>query len=218
MLRSFYQKHRRKIDRVDQFLLGNPILERGLVLAPIVVTCTSISNALVLSGAFAIITILTILITYFIPKKLPYTIRVILSAAVAACIFVPLSFWLRERMPEAVFSLGVYLPLLATNSLVVQKSESRYHHERLPVMAAQLFTASLGFSATALATAFVRELFGKGTLFGQPVEWVTRTAPALLMPFGGFILLGFFAALLQKFRLYLEKQPRKKGRKEDRHA
>ena len=218
MLRRFYQSRRKSIDRFDQFLLGNPILERGLVLAPIVVTCTSLANALALSGAFAVITILTILFTYFIPKKMPYTIRVILSAAVAAVIFLPVSFWMRARMPEAVFNLGVYLPLMVSNSLVVQKSESRYHHETLPVMLVQLITASLGFAGTALAVAFVRELFGKGTLFGRPVEWVTRTAPALLLPFCGFLLLGFLAAALQKLRLYLEKPPREKGRKEDRHA
>ena len=87
-MRNFYQKHRSRWELYDQFLLGNPILERGLVLAPIVVTCTTLANALALSAAFAVITIFTILFSYFIPKKLPYTIRVILNAAIAALLFI----------------------------------------------------------------------------------------------------------------------------------
>lgn len=218
MLARFYHKHREKLEHLDQFLLGNPILERGLVLAPIVVTCTSMKNAAILSGAFASITILTILITYFIPKKLPYTIRVILNAAVASLIFVPLSMLILRWEPDALYSLGVYLPLLTTNSLIVQKSESRYHHERLPVMLIQLATACLGFAATAAVTGAIREIFGKGQFCGEAVSFVSHTTPALLLPFSGFVLLGFLAAALQKLRLHLEKPPRPKHPKEDPHA
>ncbi|MGI5893237.1 MAG: Rnf-Nqr domain containing protein [Candidatus Merdivicinus sp.] len=218
MLRRFYQNHRVKLEKLDQFLLGNPILERGLVLAPVVVTCTSLWNALFLSASFSIITVFTICITFFIPKKLPYTIRVILNAAIATFLFIPLSLLIRQKWPEMILSLGVYLPLLATNSLIVQKSESRYHHESFPVMLIQLLSACLGFTVTAFLVALVRELFGKGTLFGIAVNGIQITTPALLLPFCGFLLLGFLAAILQKIRLYLEKPPRRKQRKETHHV
>ena len=218
MIRSFYQKHHRTWEKYDQFLFNNPILERGLVIAPIVVTCTSLSNALTLSAAFACITILTIAVTYAIPKKLPYTIRVILNAAIAALMFLPVSMAVRRWQPEAVYQLGVYLPLLATNSLIVQKSESRYHRQKFPVMLAQLATASLGFAAVAVLTGTVREILGKGMLLGRPIEGITWTVPSLLLPFGGFLLVGFLAALLQKFRLWMEKPPRKPQKEEQHHV
>ncbi len=218
MLRKFYQKHRNQLEKLDQFLLGNPIVERGLVLAPIVVTCTSLNNALILSGAFAVITILTIFITWFVPKNIPYTFRVILNAALASLIFVPISALILHKQPNVIYSLGVYLPLLTTNSLIVQKSESRYHKEKLSVMLVQLLTASLGFAAIAVIIGTVREILGKGTLLGKPLAFITQTTPALLLPFGGFILLGFLAAILQKFRKYLNTPPAKKKRKESSHV
>ncbi len=217
MLKKFYHRHRARWDQLDQFLLGNPVLERGLVLAPIVVACTSVQNALLLSAAFSAITILTVFLTYFIPKKLPYTIRVIANAAIASLIFVPVYHILQKYWPEIVYNVGIYLPLIATNSLIVQKSESRYHRQKIPVMLVQLFTASIGFSAVAVMIGAVRELFGKGMLMGTPVKIIRFTAPALLLPCCGFILLGFLAAVLQKYRLHLEKPLRKPPHKENRH-
>lgn len=217
MLKKFYLKHRERWDLLDQFLLGNPVLERGLVLAPIVVACTSLQNALLLSAAFACITVLTILLTYFIPKKLPYTIRVIANAAAASLIFVPVYLFLQKYWPETVYNVGIYLPLLATNSLIVQKSESRYHKQKIPVMLIQLATASAGFAAAAVIIGSVRELFGKGSWMGTPVHAIAIPAPALLLPCCGFILLGFLAAALQKYRLHLEKPPKETPDKENRH-
>ena len=63
MIRKFYQKHRATIEKYDQFLLNNPVLERGLVVAPVIVTCNSLQNACALSIAFAFITILSVFLT-----------------------------------------------------------------------------------------------------------------------------------------------------------
>lgn len=213
-MRNFYQKHRSRWELYDQFLLGNPILERGLVLAPIVVTCTTLANALALSAAFAVITIFTVLLSYFVPKKLPYTIRVILNAAIAALLFIPTVYLVRGIWPEAVYQLGVYLPLLATNSLIVQKSESRYHQQKLPVMMVQLITAAIGFAAVAAIVGTVREVFGKGMILGRPIEGLSWTVSSMALPFCGFLLVGFLAAALQKFRFWLAK-PMHKMKKED---
>ena len=69
MIRRFYQNHRATIEKYDQFLLNNPVLERGLVVAPIIVTCNTLGNACALSIAFAFITLLAVALTFFIPRK-----------------------------------------------------------------------------------------------------------------------------------------------------
>ena len=212
MIRKFYQSHRETIEKLDQFLLYNPVLERGLVIAPIIVVCNSLSNACALSVAFSFITVLSVLVTYFFPTRIPYTIRVILNSMAASLLFIPAVLLLRKWVPEAIFNLGIYLPLLVTNSLIIQKSESRYHTEKFAVMLVQLLTAAAGFSAVACGVGALREFFGKGTLMGQPVDGALFTAPALLLPFAGFLIVGFLAAGVQKFRNFLEKPPRKKER------
>ena len=56
MLRKLYQKHRTTVNKFDAVLLNNPVLERGLVIAPVIVAANSLKNALSLGVAFAIIT------------------------------------------------------------------------------------------------------------------------------------------------------------------
>lgn len=216
MIRRFYQTHRETIEKFDQFFLNNPVLERGLVIAPVIVTCNTLANACALSLAFACITLLSILLTFFIPRRIPYTIRVIANAIVASLLFIPAVLLLEHFFPESIFNLGIYLPLLVTNSLIVQKSESRYHQEKLPVMLAQLLAAAAGFALAACAVGALRELLGKGTLMGRPVEGMPFSVPAVLLPFAGFLIVGFLAAGIQKLRHFLNK-PIRKQKERARH-
>lgn len=82
-MRRFYEKHREKFDRFDDLLLQNPVLERGLTIAPVIVAGNSVKNGLALGLAFCVITMVTIAVTYLIPKKLPYTLQVIFNALLA---------------------------------------------------------------------------------------------------------------------------------------
>lgn len=215
MIRRFYQNHRATIEKYDQFLLNNPVLERGLVVAPIIVTCNTLGNACALSIAFAFITLLAVALTFFIPRKIPYTLRVIVNAILASLLFIPAVLLLQRFFPESIFNLGIYLPLLVTNSLIVQKSESRYHQEKFSVMLLQLLAAAAGFALAACLVGGFREAFGKGTLMGRPLEELSFTIPALSLPFAGFLIVGFLAAGLQKLRNFLRRPVPKK--EDDRH-
>ena len=127
MIRKLYQENRTLLNKFDAVLLNNPILERGLVIAPVIVAANTLKNGISLSVAFTFITFFTILIAYFIPKSLNYTFRVIGNAAIAALVFIPTAMLVEKFIPGTVQNLGIYLPLLATNSLIIQKSESRFH-------------------------------------------------------------------------------------------
>ncbi len=50
----------------------------------------------------------------------------------------------------------------------------------------------LGFSFVVCLLSLVRELFGSGSLWGSPVEFITIKVQGLLVPFSGFILLAFW--------------------------
>ena len=73
----FYEKHKSVMDKIDGLFLGNTVLERGLVVSPVIVAATTLQNSVILAIAYAVITFLTVFCTSFIPKRLPYTIRVI---------------------------------------------------------------------------------------------------------------------------------------------
>ncbi len=211
MIRKFYQTHRKTFERFNYLLLENPVLERGLTIAPVIVAATTVKNGLALSIAFAIITVCTITATYFIPKQVPYTLSVIANALVASVFFIPATMLVDRLFPGTVFQLGIYLPLLVTNSLIIQKSFSRFHQAPFGQMMVQLLSAAGGFFLVTMAVSVLREVLGAGTLFDKPLD-ITFTIPALTLPFGGFLVTGLLAAAVQALRLYLgsAERPRKK--------
>lgn len=203
MRRTFYQRHRRTIERTNGLFFANPVLERGLVLAPVVVASYNCVNSLILGISFFCITFFTVLVSSFIPKKIPYTIRTTLYTLIACAFFVPTAIWMEQMFPQTVFRIGVFLPLLAANSLIVVKSESRFHKHRLGRMIVDLFCHCLGFFWVILLVGGIRELVGSGTLFGFPIQGAF-TVPAALMPFSGFILVGLLAAAVRRIKFSLE--------------
>ncbi len=208
MIRKLYQENRTVFNKFDAVLLNNPILERGLVIAPVIVAANTLKNGVSLSIAFTIITFFTIVIAYFIPKNLNYTFRVIVNAAIAALVFIPTAMFVEKLIPATVQNLGIYLPLLATNSLIIQKSESRFHKMNFVAMLLRVFCNCIGFSIVALLMGFVREVMGNGSIFGKPIEGFMIKVPAFLFPFMGFILIGFMAALVKQLVFYLNSKPK----------
>lgn len=215
----FYQKHRESFDKFDAVLLNNPVLERGLTIAPVIVAGNSVVNGVGLSIAFGIITFFTVLTTLFVPKRLPYTFRVIANALVASLFYIPAAMYVEHLFPGSQFNLGIYLPLLVVNSLIVQKSESRFHKQPFLQMLLQLFCNIVGFFLVTFVVSAIREVLGKATFLGQPVSWMPFKASAVLLPFGGFLIVGFLAAFVKRFTGFLtspipEKNSKRKRKKE----
>lgn len=203
MRRTFYQRHRKSIALFDGLLLGNPILERGLIIAPVVVASYNNKNSLILGLSFFFITYITVFASSFIPKGIPYTIRTIIYTLIACVVFIPTAGLMNNLFPQSIFSIGVFLPLLVANSLIVVKSESRFHKRRRGYMMADLFFNCVGFFCVIVLVGTIREFLGSGSFLGTPIPGMF-TAQAVLMPFSGFIIVGFLAAIVQKIKNALE--------------
>ncbi|MGI5895906.1 MAG: Rnf-Nqr domain containing protein [Oscillospiraceae bacterium] len=203
MTRNFYRENRSFFDAIDGFLLKNTVLEKGLVVAPVVVVSNSLKNGVALSIAFGVITFLTVFATSFISKRIPHTLRVILGVLFAGVVYIPTAMLIDLVLPGASYQIGVFLPLMITNSLIVWRSESRFHRESKPRMIGDLICHILGFLAVISLVGAVREIWGSGTLWDVKVPFAVNPVGGILLPFAGFILLGFLAALLHRYNNYL---------------
>lgn len=208
MFRTFYRNHREQIDQFDGFLVNNTVLERGLVIAPVIVAANTLQNALILGMSFILITFFAIFIASFVPKKLPYTIRVILYVFISALLFMPVAWLMDFIFPDSLFKVGIFLPLLVTNSLIVTKTETRFFREKRGRMLLDVLSHVAGFFVVIVVVGAIRELFGNGTIMNQAVHLPFKLY-VLMLPFGGFILLGFLSAAVQRFRLYLRDSVKK---------
>lgn len=63
MLNHFYQKNKEKLQKYNGLLMTNPIMERGFILAPIIVASYNTQNSVALGIGFALITFITVMLS-----------------------------------------------------------------------------------------------------------------------------------------------------------
>lgn len=177
---------------LDGLFRQNIVLMSGIVTAPIIVAATSGERAIVLVLSFFMISYPGILLCRFISKKIVYTVRTMLYAAVAAVLFIPTLLLLEMWFPETTNSVVIYIELLTVNSLLLAKTEGRFYLKPYGEMAVDALIYVLGYAFAAFAVGIIRELLAFGTFFGK--HCFEPLMPAAKSPFFGFLLVGVLAA------------------------
>lgn len=181
-------------------ILGeNIVLSSLMVISPVIICGNTLKNAEALIYAFNSITFLSVLVSSFVPRKLPYALKVIIYALISSIVYIPIRMAANEFFPDSITRIGIYYPLLAVNSLIVFQSEAKLFRMKRGKMIASLFFYILGFDAVMLITGFIRELFAFGTINGKIVD-IDTTISGLSQPFGGFIFLGIMCGVYRKIR------------------
>lgn len=182
----------------------NPILVSGMVIAPVIVLANNFSDAAMLITAFSLITFFTLVISSFVPKSIVYTIRIILYTLIGAVVYIPSVMLLEYLMPEGVEAIGIFFPLFITNSFIVSRSESIFFLETKGKMLLDIVFCIIGYDAAVLIFAALREILASGTIGGK-MTGMPASFRVFEHPFGGFILLGFFAALFRSILLLIKR-------------
>lgn len=182
----------------------NPILVSGMVIAPVIVLANNFNDAVMLVAAFSLITFFTLVISSFVPKSIVYTIRIILYTLIGAIVYIPSVILLEYLMPEGVEAIGIFFPLFITNSFIVTRSESIFFMETKGKMLLDIIFCIIGYDAAVLIFAAVREILASGTIGGK-ITGMPASFRVFEHPFGGFILLGLFAALFRSILLLIKR-------------
>lgn len=186
-------------------ILGDNIVLSGLmVISPVIMCGDTLKNAEALIYAFSAITFLSVLISSFVPKKLPYTAKIIIYAVISSLVYIPVKLAAKEFYPDSIERIGIYYPLLAVNSLIVFQTEAKFFRMKKADMIVSLIFCILGFDIVMLITGFLRELFAYGTINSKIVD-VNTLIGGLSQPFGGFIFLGLMCGAYRWIRSLVSK-------------
>lgn len=176
----------------------NPVLVQAVGLCPVIAMATTLKGSALLALVAATAITLCELIASVFLKAVPRWVRTGLYIILGGAIITPFMILIEKLNPELFGSLGIYLPVMAVNSLLVLRCE-RFAVKLSPSAALKDgFTASLGYAAVLLLVGTVREILGSGSIAGFKF-YEGRTLSGLLLPFGGFLMLGFAAAALRTF-------------------
>ena len=181
----------------------NPLLVQLLGVCPALATTTELSSALGMGTAFTMVLIFSNIIISLIKGFIPDSIRIPCYIVVIASLVTVTELIIHAYFPATYEALGIFIPLIVVNCIILGRAEA--FASRHGLWASFLDAAGMGAGYTiALALiASCREIFGSGTLLGQPIN-IAGLPPVLflVLPGGAFLTMGLLFAALNYLSRY----------------
>lgn len=184
----------------------NPTLVLMLGMCPTLAVTTSAMNGLGMGLTTAAVLALSNLIISVLRKIIPNRVRIPAFIVIIASFVTVIELLLEAYIPALNDALGVYIPLIVVNCIILGRAES-YAYSNPPIPS--LFDGigmGLGFTFALTCIGAVRELLGAGTVFGFGImpDSYTPIGIFVLAP-GAFFVLACLTALQNYIKLKGEK-------------
>ncbi len=179
----------------------NPVLVQVIGMCPTLGVTTSAINGLGMGLSTTAVLICSNIVISLMRKFIPSKIRIPAFIVVIATFVTMVGMLLKAYIPELDDALGLFIPLIVVNCLILARAES-FASKNTPIKSAvDGIGMGLGFTLALTALGVVREILGNGTLFGLSL-FGAYYQPALLfiLPPGAFLSLGFLLAGFNKFK------------------
>ena len=178
----------------------NPVFVLALGLCPTLAVTTTAVNGLsmgvatlfVLFGSNVVISILK----NVIPDKTRVTAYVVIIATFVSVV----QMLIHAYYPAIYDSLGIFLPLIVVNCIVLGRAEAFAAKNTVIHSALDGLGTGLGFTFALTLLACLRELLGTGKIFGNIVFPEDYGVLIFVLAPGAFIVLGYLIALMNKLR------------------
>lgn len=178
----------------EGFFSKNPVLISGLALPFAVMVSVNLKSAVALSITMAGTVIPTVLLASLIGQKLPKWICAIIYTVFSMVMVVTCAALILPMFPEIVDALGVYIPIVAVNTMLLWLCSKYSSDKPSPWMAlVDAVMYSLGFAFAICLISLLREYFGNNTIWGVAVNFPIKFS-GLQIAFSGFILVAFLNA------------------------
>ncbi len=184
-------------------VISNPVFVLALGLCPVLAVSTSLDNALGMSAGVLFVLLGSNIIVAAIRKAVPSMVRLPVFIVVIATFVTIVGLVFEAYVPALYDSLGIYLPLIVVNCIILGRAEAYASKNTIIFSIADALGASVGFMLALLIISLFRQLLGAGELsvFGAVLFQlpVLGEHPMLLfiLPSGAFLVIGLMLALFR---------------------
>ncbi len=194
----------------DGLLYKNPILVQLLGICATLAVTTSVKNGIAMGLSTTAVLVCSNLFISLLRKFIMKEVRIASYIVVISGFVTAVELLIKAFLPEINKSLGVFIPLIVVNCIILSRAES-FASKNTPVMSVLdgLFMG-LGFTVALICVSAIRELIGAGELLGFRVL-PNSYEPALIfiMSAGAFFTLACVVAGANKLLSVLEKKHKK---------
>jgi len=214
----------------DGLITQNPVLVQLLGMCSTMAITTSMFNGIGMGLSVLIILTCCNIVISALRKVIPNDIRIAIYVVVIAGFVTVVDLMLQAYIPALASALGVFIPLIVVNCIIIGRAESFAAKNGIGASALDGIFQGIGYTVVLVIMCVIREFLGQGTFGGgfidvangfritmdgsgggiqlMPAEF---GALAMILPFGGFLTLGCLIAAVQYF---MRKSDEKKAKKE----
>lgn len=177
----------------------NPVLRLVLGTCPTLAVTTMASNAIGMGAAATLVLIGSNLVISLTRKIIPDKVRIPAYITIIAGFVTIVQMLVKAFTPEIDKSLGIYLPLIVVNCIILGRAEMFASKNKALPSVLDALGMGIGFTAALLAMGSIREILGAGTWFGIPITAnIIDPMIIMILPPGGFFVFGILVALANK--------------------
>ena len=207
----------------EGLLTKNPVLAQLLGMCSTMAITTTLFNGIGMGLSVTIILICSNIFISLLRKVIPDSIRI---AAYVVIISGFVDLLLQAFVPALSESLGVFIPLIVVNCIILGRAEAFASKNGVLASAVDGLTQGIGYTVALVAMCIIRELLGSGTFGagllngGEGIRIIPEGYPAnmLILPVGGFLTLGCLIAFSQWLTRRLELRRRSKEAEQRKEA
>ena len=202
----------------EGLLTKNPVLVQLLGMCSTLAISTSLFNGLGMGAAVTLILMCSNVMISALRKVIPSQIRIAAYIVIIASFVTMVDLLLQAYIPALSESLGVFIPLIVVNCIILGRAEAFASKNGVLASAVDGLCQGIGYTVALVIVCVIRELLGAGTFGGgllnggEGIRIIPEGYPAMqmVMPVGGFLVLGFVIAGSQFLMRELEKRAKDK--------
>lgn len=175
----------------------NPVFRQVLGLCPALAVTNTAVNGLAMGLATTFVLVMSSLLVSAMRKLVPNAVRLTTYVLIIATFVTVADMVLQAAAPGVHQQLGAFVALIVVNCLILGRQESFASRHPVPLAVADGAGMSGGFTMALVLIGGIREMLGKGALFGIDLfgprfePWVV-----MILPPGGFLVTGLLLAVL----------------------
>lgn len=182
----------------------NPLLVLMIGLCSSLAVTTKFENGLGMGLALTFVLFMSEVIISLLRKLIPDSIRIPVFIIIIATFVTIVDLLMKAYMTELAKALGVFIPLIVVNCIIMGRVESFASKRTVGEAAVDALGMGIGYLWVLTGISIVRELLGSGTFIGMTVISEEYTIAFFSRAPGGFFVFAMFIAASRAFRLLAE--------------
>ena len=180
-------------------VIENPVLRLVLGTCPTLATTTSVRSALGMGLAASIVLVCSNIVISALRKVIPSKVRIPAYIVVIASFVTIVQMLVKAFTPELDEQLGVFLPLIVVNCIILGRAEAFAGKNPVLASAVDGIGMGIGFTAALFLMGTVREVLGAGSFLGLSIPFLSQNPMLIfILPPGGFFVFGMLMACVNK--------------------